>query len=133
MVRYGRLRRFLSEIAGSPLVEKVSLILPFVILGIDFHILNYSLHRMDFEIVLPAVILLVLSLIEIVVVVDEIHVTALKMSRERELTIKLEKFVLENPELNVKDVVNRFIKKHPEYKELRRDIYHLVCQIFEEK
>ncbi|HDM25158.1 MAG TPA: hypothetical protein ENG24_00980 [Thermoplasmatales archaeon] len=127
------MRRFLSEIAGSPLVEKVSLILPFVILGIDVHILNYSLHRMDFEIVLPAVILLVLSLIEIVVVVDEIHVTALKMSRERELTIKLEKFVLENPELNVKDVVNRFIKKHPEYKELRRDIYHLVCQIFEEK
>ncbi|HDM24977.1 MAG TPA: hypothetical protein ENG24_00035, partial [Thermoplasmatales archaeon] len=82
MARYSKLRKFLTEIAGSPLIEKISLILPFIILGIDIHILQYSLFRKDFEIVLPATILLALSIIEIIVVIDEIHVTARKMNME---------------------------------------------------
>ena len=133
MARYSKLRKFLTEIAGSPLVEKISLILPFIILGIDVHILQYSLFRKDFEIVLPATILLALSIVEIIVVIDEIHVTARKMNMERELTIKLEKFIFDNPKLNVKEVVNKFVEKHPEYKDLRKDIYHITCQIFQDK
>jgi len=133
MVRYSKLRKFLTEIAGSPVVEKISLILPFIILGIDVHILQYSLFRKDFEIVLPATILLALSIIEIIVVIDEIHVTARKMNMERELTIKLEKFIFDNPKLNVKEIVNKFVEKHPEYKDLRKDIYHITCQIFQDK
>ena len=133
MARYSKLRKFLTEIAGSPLVEKISLILPFIILGIDIHILQYSLFRKDFEIVLPATILLALSIVEIIVVIDEIHVTARKMNMERELTIKLEKFIFDNPKLNVKEVVNKFMEKHPEYKDLRKDIYHITCQIFQDK
>jgi len=133
MARYSKLRKFLTEIAGSPLVEKISLILPFIILGIDVHILQYSLFRKDFEIVLPATILLALSIVEIIVVIDEIHVTARKMNMERELTIKLEKFIFDNPRLNVKEVVNKFVEKHPEYKDLRKDIYHITCQIFQDK
>ena len=133
MARYSKLRKFLTEIAGSPSIEKISLILPFIILGIDIHILQYSLFRKDFEIVLPATILLALSIIEIIVVIDEIHVTARKMNMERELTIKLEKFIFDNPKLNVKEVVNKFMEKHPEYKDLRKDIYHITCQIFQDK
>jgi len=133
MARYSKLRKFLTEIAGSPLIEKISLILPFIILGIDIHILQYSLFRKDFEIVLPATILLALSIIEIIVVIDEIHVTARKMNMERELTIRLEKFIFDNPKLNVKEVVNKFMEKHPEYKDLRKDIYHITCQIFQDK
>ncbi|HEC72116.1 MAG TPA: hypothetical protein ENI36_00765 [Thermoplasmatales archaeon] len=133
MARYSKLRKFLTEIAGSPLVEKISLILPFIILGIDIHILQYSLFRKDFEIVLPATILLALSIVEIIVVIDEIHVTARKMNMERELTIKLEKFIFDNPKLNVKEIVNKFVEKHPEYKDLRKDIYHITCQIFQDK
>ena len=133
MARYSRLRKFLTEIAGSPLIEKISLILPFIILGIDIHILQYSLFRKDFEIVLPATILLALSIVEIIVVIDEIHVTARKMNMERELTIKLEKFIFDNPKLNVKEIVNKFVEKHPEYKDLRKDIYHITCQIFQDK
>ena len=133
MVRYSKLRKFLTEIAGSPVVEKISLILPFIILGIDIHILQYSLFRKDFEIILPATILLALSIVEIIVVIDEIHVTARKMNMERELTIKLEKFIFDNPKLNVKEIVNKFVEKHPEYKDLRKDIYHITCQIFQDK
>ena len=133
MARYSKLRKFLTEIAGSPLIEKISLILPFIILGIDIHILQYSLFRKDFEIILPATILLALSIIEIIVVIDEIHVTARKMNMERELTIKLEKFIFDNPKLNVKEIVNKFVEKHPEYKDLRKDIYHITCQIFQDK
>jgi len=133
MARYSKLRKFLTEIAGSPSIEKISLILPFIILGIDIHILQYSLFRKDFEIVLPATILLALSIIEIIVVIDEIHVTARKMNMERELTIRLEKFIFDNPKLNVKEVVNKFMEKHPEYKDLRKDIYHITCQIFQDK
>ena len=131
MVRLGRLRFFIEELAESPAIEKVSLILPFFVIIVDIILMYHAIRINAHFIIALTTLLFFLSLLEIVVVVREIHGHHQYSVFEQKLTIKLDDFVLQQKEKNVKRIVEDFIDMHSEYKNKRSEIYHIACQIME--
>jgi hypothetical protein len=83
-----------------------------------------------FVIILTAV-LLIISIIEIFLVAFEVHEHYQRINFDRILTIRLDDFVIERKENNVRKIVEDFIRKYPNYKTHRNEIYHTICQILE--
>lgn len=131
MVRFGRLRNFIRELAESPLIEKISFILPFFVIIIDLILMEHAIRINAHYIIALTTLLFFLSLIEIVVVIRDIHGHRQHNVFEQKLTIKLDDFVLLQKEKNVKKIVEDFIDMHSEYKNKRSEIYHIACQIME--
>lgn len=133
MPRSGRLRRFICEFNESPKAEKISFIPPFFILFIElillFHAITIDVPNL--MVVELTLILLVISTIEIIIVSFEIHQHYLTNSLERDLTIRLDDFILESKIKNVKKIVEEFIDRNPCYKSYRNKVYSIACQIME--
>ena len=131
MPRSGRIRSFILEYKGSPKLEKVSFVPPFIILALEVILITHAyILRENFVIILTA-ILLVISIIEILLVTLEIHKQYQMGSFDRELTIRLDDFIIERHAENVKKTVEDFIETHPGYAVYRNEIYHIACQIME--
>jgi len=131
MPRSGRLRNFICEYKESPKVEKASFIPPFIILGIEFILLAHAIVLMEVFVIALTSILLFISIIEIFLVSFEIHEQYQRSNFDRMLTIRLDDFVTQKKEKNVKKVVVDFIEKYPIYEKNRNEIYHTTCQILE--
>ena len=76
-------------------------------------------------------VLLIISIVEILLVSREIHEHYTKGNFDRILTIKLDDFITERKEENVKKIVTDFIEQRPKYSSHRNEIYHITCQILE--
>ena len=131
MVRLRGLRNFIQELAESPLIEKISFVLPFFVIVIDIIILEHAIRIKEAYIIVLATLLFFLSVVEIAVAMGEIHDRYQQNNFERTLTIKLDDFILERKKNNVKKIVEDFIDMHLEYKNKRSEIYHITCQIME--
>jgi len=131
MVRVGRVRNFIREFAESAMIEKFSFILPFFVIVIDIILIEHAVRIREPYIIVLTSILFLLSLIEIIVVLDEIHKHYQESSFERVLTIRLDDFIIKRKNKNVKILVEEFIKLYPTYKNHRNEIYHIACQIME--
>jgi len=133
MLRCGRIRTFIREYKESQKTEKLSFIPPFLILIVEAVLLIHALtiDIPDLMVVELTTILLIISLIEIILVSYEIHEHYQKDSFDRILTIRLDDYILERKEKNVKRIVNDFIEEHPDYSSHRGEIYHTACQILE--
>lgn len=133
MPRSGRIRRFICEYNESPKGEKISFIPPFVILFLELVLLLHALtiDHPDIMVVELTSILLVISIIEIIIVVSEIHQHYQRNSLERDLTIRLDDFILESKLKNVKKIVEEFLEINPNYKNNRNKVYSIACQIME--
>jgi hypothetical protein len=75
--------------------------------------------------------LVIISIIEMILVSLEIHEHYQSSNFDRLLTIRLDDFVTESKQENVKKIVEDFIDFHPEYNAYRNEIYHITCQIME--
>jgi hypothetical protein len=131
MVRLRGLRNFIQELAESPLIEKISFVLPFFVIIIDIIILEHAIRIQEVYIIVLTTLLFFLSVVEIAVAMGEIHDRYQQNNFERTLTIKLDDFMLEQKNNNVKKIVEDFIDMHLEYKNKRSEIYHITCQIME--
>ena len=131
MVRVGRLRNFLHELAESPLIEKISFVLPFFVIVIDIIILEHAIRIKETYIIVLTTLLFFLSVFEITVVTGEIHDRYQQSNFERTLTIRLDDFILERKKNNVKKIVEEFTEIYPHYRNHRNEIYHITCQIME--
>jgi len=133
MPRSGRLRNFIKEYKASPKTEKLSFIPPFLILLVEAILLihAFTIDVPDIMVVELTSILLIISIIEIILVTREIHENYSKSNFDKVLTIRLDDFIIESKEINVKKIVTDFIEKYPEYRNHRSDIYHTTCQILE--
>ncbi len=131
MVRLRGLRNFVQELAESPLIEKISFVLPFFVILIDIIILEHAIRIREAYIIALTTILFFLSIIEIAVAIGEIHDRYQQNNFERTLTIKLDDFILERKKNNVKNIVEEFTELFPQYKNHRNEIYHITCQIME--
>ncbi len=133
MPRSGRLRTFIREYKESPKTEKLSFIPPFLILIVEAVLLLHALtiDVPDIMVVELTGILLIISMIEILLVSREIHEHYTKNNFDRVLTIKLDDFITETREKNVKKIVTDFIEENPKYSSKRSEIYHTACQILE--
>ena len=133
MPRSGRLRSFIREYKESPRFEKLSFILPFLILIVEGVLLAHALtiDVPDIMVVELTTVLLAISLVEIFFVTGEIHDHYQRSNFDKILTIKLDDFVLQSKKNNVKKIVEDFIELYPKYKNHRSEIYHTSCQIME--
>lgn len=132
MVRIGRLRSFIREIAESPRIEKISLVLPFFVISIDILLIEHAIRINESYIILFTSLLFILSVLEVGVVIREIHGHYQQSSFERLLTIKLDDFILERKkQTNVKMLVEAFLEENPNYESFRNEAYHITCQIIE--
>ena len=133
MPRSGRLRTFIREYKESPRFEKLSFIPPFLILIVEGVLLAHALtiDVPDIMVVELTMILLFISIVEIIFVSTEMHEHYTKSNFDRILTIKLDDFIIERKEINVKKIVADFTEKHPAYEKHRNEIYHTTCQILE--
>lgn len=131
MPRSGRLRNFIREYKESARFEKLSFIPPFLILVIEGVLLVHALtiDVPDIMVVELTVILVAISIVEIVLVSLEIHKHYSRMNFDRILTIRLDDFITEKKEKNVKKIVTDFIERYTEYGPNRNEIYHTTCQI----
>ena len=75
--------------------------------------------------------LLVLSVIELFLILREMHLHRMQTTFERELTIRLDDFIIERHMDNVSNIVTLFLKEYEEYRGSRTTIYHIACQIME--
>ena len=131
MPRSGRLRTYIKEFAESPRFEKISFIPPFLILIVDIILIRHALNVNEGYVIVLTAILLVISIIEILFVVEEIHEHYLRTNFDRILTIRLDDYIFEKNKKNVKNIVEGFISTYPNYSKNRNEIYHVVCQIME--
>lgn len=133
MPRSGRLRTFIREYSESSRVEKISFIPPFLILVVEVILIAHALtiDVPDIMVVELTAVLLIISIVEILLVSREIHEHYTRGNFDRILTIKLDDFIIEQNEGNVKKIVTDFIEQHPNYSSYRSEIYHTTCQILE--
>lgn len=131
MPRCGRIRSFIREYEESARVEKVSFIPPFIILALEIILIVHAYFLKEFFVFILTLILLTISIIEMLLVSFEIHEHYKRSTFDRTLTIRLDDFVIECKEKNVKKIVTDFIEKYPDYASHRNEIYHTACQILE--
>lgn len=132
MVRVGRIRNFIQEFVGSPRIEKISFILPFFVIAIDILLIEHAIRINEPYIILFTTLLFFLSVMEVGVVIREIHGHYQQTNFERLLTIKLDDFIIEHKkQKNVKIIVEQFIEENPTYECFRNEVYHTTCQIME--
>jgi len=133
MPRSGRLRRYIREFTGSSRAEKISFIPPFLIIIVEGVLLAHALtiNVPDIMVVELTTVLLIISIVEILLVSREIHEHYLSSTFDRLLTIRLDDFILQQKEKNVKKIVEDFIGMYSHYKNHRNEIYHITCQIME--
>ena len=133
MPRSGRLRAFIREYKESPRFEKLSFIPPFLILFVEGVLLAhaFTIDVPDIMVVELTTILLAISLVEILFVSREMHKHYQRNNFDRILTIKLDDFILQRKDKNVKKIVTGFIEQYQEYESYRNEIYHITCQIME--
>lgn len=131
MPRSGRLRNFIKEYSESPRTDKISFIPPFLILALEIILIIHALTLHETYVIILTTILLIISVIEILLVGREIHEHYMSSSFDRILTIRLDDFILQQKEKNVKKIVEDFIDMHSHYKNHRNEIYHITCQIME--
>ena len=132
MPRCGRLRSYIRDYGQSIRAKKLSFIIPYLILFLEI-ILLIDATILDFNpfIILITLVLVTISLIEIILVSREIRKRFMESNFEKILTIRLDDFVTETKEKNVKKIVTDFIEKYSEYANNRNEIYHTTCQILE--
>lgn len=131
MPRCGRLRTFIREFHESPRTEKISFIPPFIIVAIEIILLTHAILSNNPFVIQLTGILVIISVVEIILVIIEIHNHYSLINREKILTIKLDDYITSSHEKNVRIIVENFIEEHPEYKKSRGDIYRTSCQILE--
>jgi hypothetical protein len=131
MPRCGRLRSFIRDFNESPRAEKMSYVPPYLILIIELLLIFHALSLQEVFVIVLTGILLVISLVEIALVSREIHQRRQSNTFERILTIKLDDFIIEQREKNVKRIVEKFIEVFPEYAAHRNESYRIACQIME--
>lgn len=129
MTRCRRLRSFIIEITTSPIMEKLSLLLPMIVIVIDIILIEHAIRINEHYIIFFTLILFSLSVIELVIVIGEIHQNYIRNNFLKSLTIEVSEFIRHNTKKNVQLLVNEFISSHPEYLASRDEIYQIMCKI----
>ena len=103
MPRCGRLRTYITDYGQSIRAKKISFIIPYLILLLEI-ILLIDAAFLDFNpfIIVITSTLVIISLIEIILVSREIHNRIMESNLEKILTIRLDDFITQKKQKNVK-------------------------------
>lgn len=133
MVRFRKIRNRLREIVESTITERILLILPFFITFLDIYLFIHAVSLGDMHVIVPVLILLAFSLMEIVVTLEEIHERALEHIKYKNLEAKVRKAMKKAKSgVTVRSLMNHILEEHPELKDHEKALYHVICQILAE-
>ncbi len=130
-MRHRFIRSFMGEIFKASKLEKIVLIIPFIVLIIDLEIFIFAWQKKEFYIFINASFVLFLSILEIIAVVKEIneHISSV---RNREIIMEsLRRMAKKMERPTVRKLMDEFIKKH------RKDygvdeVYAAACEVMSE-
>ena len=131
MPRSGRTRNFIKECKKSPIVERLSFLPPYIILGLETVLITHAILSNNLFVIVLTAVLVVISVIEIILVSREMREHYQQTNFNNLLTIRLDDFITEGKIRNVKIIVEQFINRYPEYSKHRSQIYRTTCQILE--
>ena len=128
-MRHRFVRGLLNEILKATRLEKITLLLPFIVALIDAEIFYYSLKRREELLIIFSAFVLFLSILEIIAVLEEIRMFVERAIRREEIEEKMMKLAkkLENP--TVKKLIDEFMKKYREYSS--QEVYPIACRIID--
>ncbi|RLF52350.1 MAG: hypothetical protein DRN11_01260 [Thermoplasmata archaeon] len=128
-MRHRFVRGLLNEILKATRLEKITLLLPFIVALIDAEIFYYSLKRREELLIIFSAFVLFLSILEIIAVLEEIRMFVERAMRREEIEEKMMKLAkkLENP--TVKKLIDEFMKKYREYSS--QEVYPIACRIID--
>jgi len=128
-VRHRFARGLIKEILVATRLEKITLLLPFIVALIDAEIFYYSLKRREELLIIFSAFVLFLSILEIIAVLEEIRMFVERAMRREEIEEKMMKLAkkLENP--TVKKLIDEFMKKYREYSS--QEVYPIACRIID--
>jgi len=125
------IRSVFRELFGASRLEKVVLFIPFIVLIIDADIFYYAWRHGEQSILTASAFVLILSILEILAVVEELH-KHLSITRRREqLEEKLRGIVEEMDRPTVRKVMDAFMKKYPDEYRVS-EVYHAACDMLVE-
>ena len=131
MPRSNRIRRYLQEVALSPRVEQISFIIPILIVIAEIILMIHAIDIGEPYVIILTSFLLTVSILELALILLEIHRDQQRINFEKILTVELDDFIIKNKLKNVKSIVQNFVNLHPEYEKHRNEVYRLACQIME--
>ncbi len=120
----------MKDFIKADVIEKLTLLLPFIVLAIDAEIFYYSLMRKEETIIIASSFVLLLSIMEIIAVSKEIVGYINKTKKEADIEKDIIKIIEEMSNPNVKKVVNKFMEMNKGYS--MQEVYPVVCKIIDE-
>ncbi len=134
MVRFRWLRNRLKELSQSTFIERVLLVFPFFILVLDLYMLHHAMSIGDQKIIVPATLLFIFSVMEIIVAFDEIHEHVIETLSDKKISKKVRSVVKGSKHnMTVKRAMELSLEKYPELRKYRRKLYHVICQVLSEE
>ncbi|MCD6171047.1 MAG: hypothetical protein J7J36_01310 [Thermoplasmata archaeon] len=128
-MRHRFIREWAKDFIKANVIEKLILLLPFIVLIIDAEIFYYSLTRGEETIIIASSFVLLLSIMEIIAVSKEIVSYINKTKREADIEKEIIKIIEEMDNPNVKKVVNKFMEMNKGYS--MQEVYPVACKIID--
>lgn len=129
-MRHVLVKTLFREWLGATTWEKLVLILPFIVLILDLHIFLFALDHQEMALIMSSGFVLVLSTLEIIAALEEIHehmVYARKFSSlEKKVADTIRKFPVRP---TVGQVIEKMLRDHPQEDLNRYDLYPVVCEV----
>jgi len=120
-------RNLLKEILRTSRLEKLSLILPFIVAIIDAEIFYYSFTRGEKIIIVTSAFVLFLSILEIITVLKEINLYVERVRKREEIEEKIMLIAkkIDNP--TVKKVMEKYMDEYDDTNP--QEVYPIVCRV----
>lgn len=131
-MRHRLFRKTLEEIGKATRWEKIILLIPFIVLIVDAEIFYYSVVHHETVIIFASGFVLLLSVLEIIAALKEIHIFVSSTARQTGLEEIIRETIQEMGNPQVREVVEKVKKRYAEEGYGRQEIYHCVCKILDE-
>ncbi len=130
-MRHRFIRTLFGEIFKATRIEKIVLLLPFLVLIFDAEIFYFALLHKEKNIMIASAFVLFLSVLEIIAVFGEIHERISGIRRKEILMEKLRQIAENMKKPTVRKIMDTFMEKYGEEYSVN-EVYHATCDLLSE-
>ena len=130
-MRHRLIRNLFTEMLKASRLEKMALIIPFIVLIFDAEIFYFAWLYKEKNIMIASGFVLFLSILEIFAVMKEIHEHVSRFRRREILEEKIRKIMKGMERPTVRKIVDKFMALHPNEYSIK-EVYHIACNLMDE-
>jgi len=131
-MRHRLIRGIFSEFLKASKVEKIVLLLPFIVLIFDAEIFYFAWVKNEKNILIASGFVLFLSILEIFAALKEIHEHVYALRKRELLEERLRKIMRKIDKPTVRKIVDKYMAEYPKEFDIR-EVYHIACSLIDEK